>query len=96
MKKLLCLLLATGCSTVQWDKPGATPEAADADLRKCTTAAQSVPSLPQARTTANEVRTGPAGPAVPTFVEINADQRLQQGQRVESCMQARGYVLTPR
>ena len=96
MKKLLCLLFATACSTVQWDKPGATPEAADADLRRCTTAAQSVPSLPQARTTTNEVRTGPGGTAVPTFVEVNADQRLQQGQRVESCMQTKGYVLTPR
>ena len=94
MKKLLCLLLVAGCSTVEWDKPGATPQSVDADLRSCTTASQAIPSLPAARTTANEVRTGPGGASVPAFVEVNADQRLEQAQRVQGCMQGRGYVLT--
>lgn len=96
MKKWLGLLLVAGCSTTQWDKPGATPASVDADLKACTTAAEALPALPAPRTTSSavEVRTPPGGVSVQTYGSVgDADQRLQQGQRVQDCMRQKGYTL---
>ena len=97
MKKWLGILLIAGCSNAQWDKPGATAANIDADLRGCTTAAQAVPSLPSPRTTSNsvEVRTAQTGVGVqtPAGAYGDADQQLQQGQRVQECMRDKGYTL---
>jgi hypothetical protein len=97
MKKWICVLLIAGCSSVQWDKPGATSASIDADFRSCSAAAQAVPSLPSPRTTSNsvEVRTGPTGIGVqtPSGAYGDADRQLEQGQRVEDCMRGKGYTL---
>jgi hypothetical protein len=97
VKRLLCLLLLAGCSTVQWEKPGSTAESIDADLRSCNSAAQATPSIPSPRTTSNsvEVRTSPtAGVSVqPAGAYGDADRQLAEGQRVQDCMRARGYSL---
>jgi hypothetical protein len=90
MKKTLALAaLIAGCSSVQWEKPGATQAGIDADLGACTSAAESVPILPSPRTT-------------PTGVEIqphpsdrDADRQLQVAQRVQACMRDKGYSLRP-
>jgi hypothetical protein len=100
MKKWLCLLALAGCSTAQWDKPGATTASVDADLRACTTAAQAVPSVAPPRTTSNaiEVRSSSTGVGVQTGVSPagaygDTDQRLLQSERVQDCMQKKGYTL---
>ena len=97
MKKWLGVLLIAGCSSAQWDKSGATPASLDADLRGCTSAAQTIPSLPSPRTTSNsvEVRTATTGVGVQTPVGSygDADRQLQQGQRVQDCMRDKGYTL---
>jgi hypothetical protein len=97
MTKWLCLLLVAGCSTVQWDKPGATAESVDADLRSCHAAVRAAPGMPSPRTTANspEVRASPTtGVSVQSAGAYgDADKQLQQGQRVEGCMRSRGYTL---
>ena len=97
MKKWLCLILVSGCSTVQWDKPGATAESVDADLRGCNAAAHATPGMPSPRTTSNspEVRASPTtGVSVQSAGSYgDADKQLQQGQRVDDCMRARGYTL---
>jgi hypothetical protein len=97
MRKGLCLVLLAGCSTVQWDKPGATAEGTAADLRSCNAMVQATPGVPSPRTTTNsvEVRASPgAGVSVQTGGAYgDADQQLQQGKRVEDCMRGRGYTL---
>lgn len=85
----LGLLLIAGCSSVQWDKPGATPASVDADLRTCTTAAQAVPTLPQLRTTSTGMEIQPH----PT--DRDADRQLQEAQRMQACMREKGYTLRP-
>lgn len=97
MKKWLCFLLLAGCSTVQWEKPGATTESVDADLRSCNAAAHATPGMPSPRTTSNspEVRASPTtGVSVQSAGAYgDADKQLQQGQRVDDCMRGRGYTL---
>lgn len=99
MRSWLWLALAAGCSTVQWDKPGATTESIDADLRSCNAMAQAAPGVPAPRTTSNsvEVRASPAGGvSVQTAgAYADADSQLQKGKRVEDCMRQRGYTLKP-
>lgn len=99
MKRWLCLALLAGCSTVQWDKPGATAAGIDADLRSCNAMTQATPGIPSPRTTSNtpEVRTSPtAGVSVQTAGAYgDADRQLQQSKRVEDCMRDRGYALKP-
>lgn len=97
MKRWLCLALVAGCSAVQWDKPGASTESVDSDLRSCNAMSQATPSLPSPRTTSNspEVRTSPtAGVSMQSAGAMgDADKQLQQGKRVEDCMRERGYTL---
>ena len=86
-RRWLVVLVLAACSSVQWDKPGATTAGIDADLRACSTAAQAVPTLSQARTTASGAEIQPH----PT--DRDADRQLQQGQRVQACMREKGYTL---
>jgi len=55
MKKWICVVLVAGCSSAQWDRPGATAASVDADLRSCNATVQAVPGLPSPRTTSNSV-----------------------------------------
>jgi hypothetical protein len=97
MKRWLWIALLAGCSTVQWDKPGATAQSVDSDLRGCNSISQATPSFPSPRTTSNspEVRTSPtAGVSMQSAGAMgDADKQLQQGKRVEDCMRERGYTL---
>ena len=97
MKRWLCLALLAGCSTIQWEKPGATAQSVDADLRSCNAITQATPSIPSPRTTSNsvEVRTSPtAGVSVQSAGAYgDADKQLHQGKRVDDCMRERGYTL---
>ena len=75
--------LLTGCSTQQWDRPGATPENTEADARACAAHAQSYPAAPERRTTQ------------PSVDDRGADRQLAEAQRREACMRAKGYSLRP-
>ena len=86
-KRWLALLLVGGCSSMQWDKPGATPASLDADLRTCTSAAQAVATVPPLRTTSTGAEIQPH----PT--NLDADRQLQEGERVQACMREKGYTL---
>jgi hypothetical protein len=86
-RRWLALLLIAGCSSVQWDKPGATPASLDADLRACNSVAQAVSTVPQLRTTSTGAEIQPH----PT--NVDADRQLQEGQRVQACMREKGYTL---
>jgi hypothetical protein len=88
-RKCFALLLLAGCSSMQWDKPGATAASVDADLRACTSAAQAVPTVPQLKTTSTgmEIQPHPS--------DRDADRQLQEGQRVQACMRGKGYTLRP-
>jgi hypothetical protein len=88
-RKWLALLLLAGCSSVQWDKPGATPASVDADLRACATTAQAAPTVPPLKTTSTGMEIQPH----PT--DRDADRQLQEGQRVQACMREKGYTLRP-
>jgi len=76
-------LLIAACSTQQWDKPGATPDAAEADARACATLAESYPVAPERRTTQSSID------------DRGADRQLAEAQRREACMKQKGYSLRP-
>lgn len=86
---LLAVIALAGCaSDVDWSKPGASREATDADIKACRVGAERIPTLPRPRT-AQPSGTG----SYTTGSEIDADTQLEQAQRVEACMRARGYQL---
>lgn len=90
MRKCLVLLLLAGCSSTQWEKPGATAEIADADARACGAGAQAASFLPSPQTTL----TSSGAVLVTERTEpLDATRQLQEGQRVESCMRQKGYTL---
>ncbi|MFN2646633.1 MAG: hypothetical protein ABR570_16730 [Burkholderiales bacterium] len=89
MKKWLALVILAGCSSMQWEKPGATQASIDSDLGACTSAAESVPTLPAPRTTSTGVEMQPH-PG-----DRDADRQLQIAQRVQACMRDKGYALKP-
>ena len=76
-------LLLAGCSTQQWDKPGATTESTEADARACAGLSESYPVAPARRTTA------------PSIDDRGADRQLAEAQRREACMKQKGYSLRP-
>lgn len=90
MRKGLLVLLLAGCSTVQWQKPGATPEMAEADARACSSAAQVGSQLPRAQTT-----TMASGAVVVTEPNEPRDaaRQMQESQRMQECMRQKGYTL---
>ena len=90
MKKGLLVLLLAGCSTVQWQKPGATPEMAETDARACSSAAQVASQLPRTQTT-----TMASGAVVVTEPNEPRDaaRQMQEGQRMQECMRQKGYTL---
>jgi hypothetical protein len=85
LKRWFALVILAGCSSVQWQKPGTSPEAIDADLRACHLAAEAVPTIPSART-ASGIDMQPA--------DRDADRQMQLARRVGDCMRQRGYSLT--
>jgi hypothetical protein len=97
MRRWLWLAFLAGCSTVQWEKPGATAQNIDADLRSCNAITQATPGMAPPRTTSNspEVRTSPtAGVSVQSASTMgDADTQLYRSKRVEDCMRDRGYTL---
>jgi hypothetical protein len=81
----LALCLVTACaSSVEWQKPGATQASSDSELQACRLAAQNAPALPRPQT-------APTSQANAT--EVNAERLGQEAQRVQDCMQKRGYRL---
>jgi hypothetical protein len=75
------MLLLVGCSTQQWDKPGATRESVEADSRACGALAGSYPTAPARRTTQTSV------------TDRDADRQLEEAQRRDACMTRKGYSL---
>lgn len=90
MRKALLVLLLAGCSTVEWQKPGATPEVAEADARACSAAAQVASPLPRPQTT-----TMASGAVVVTEPNEprDATRQMHEGQRMQECMRQKGYTL---
>ena len=90
MRKAVLVVLLAGCSSVQWQKPGATPEMADADARACSSATQVTSQLPRPQTT-----TMASGAVVVTEPSEPRDsaRQMQEGQRMQDCMRQKGYTL---
>lgn len=91
MKKWLALLLLAGCASTQWNKPGATQEIADADARACAASAQAVSSVPRPQTTV--MSSGAVIVTEPTQ-PLDAQRRMDEGQRMQECMRQKGYRLS--
>jgi hypothetical protein len=90
MKKWLALLLLAGCSSTQWDKPGATQEVADADARACAANAQAVSTVPRVQTTV--MSSGAVIVTEPTQ-PMDTQRQMEEGQRIQECMRKKGYQL---
>jgi len=90
MKKWLAVLVLAGCSSTQWDKPGATQEVADADARTCAASAETVSYVPRPQTTV--MSSGAVVVTEPTQ-PMDAQRRMDEGQRMQECMRQKGYRL---
>ena len=85
---VLLLLVICGCSAgTQWERPGASQAAIDADVRKCNVEAQAVPSAAAATTAPAPMVAGPA------VDERDPDRQLADAQRMQLCMRSLGYEL---
>ena len=91
MKKWVALFLLAGCSSTQWDKPGATQEVADADARACAASAEAVSYVPRPQTTV--MSSGAVIVTEPTQ-PMDAQRRMDESQRIQACMRQKGYRLT--
>jgi hypothetical protein len=81
-------ILAGCASTVDWQKPGTSQAAVDADVKACQQAAQAVPTLPRQQTAQ------PSGAlSYPSGSELDADRQFEQARRLDECMRGRGYQL---
>lgn len=90
MKSWAVLVLLAGCSTVHWEKPGATAETADADARACQAGAQAASVQPRPQTTVTS--SGAVLVTEPTQ-PVDAYRQMEEGQRMEDCMRKKGYRL---
>ena len=90
MKRWVALLLLAGCSTAQWDKPGATTEMTDADVRACGAAAQAVSPQPRPQTI---VTSSGAVLVTEQTQPVDAQRQMDEGLRLEDCMRKKGYRL---
>lgn len=90
MRKCLLVLLLAGCSTLQWEKPGATREMAEADARACSASAQAASQLP--RPQATTMQSGAVIVTEPNETR-DATRQMHEGQRMQDCMRERGYTL---
>ena len=90
MNKWLALLLLVGCSSTQWDKPGSSQEMADADARACAAAAQASSPHPRPQTTV--MSSGAVVVTEPTQ-PLDAQRRIDEGERMQECMRQKGYRL---
>jgi hypothetical protein len=90
MSKWLAIVLLAGCSTAQWERPGASAEMVDADARACGASAQAASQLPSPQTTMTS-----SGAVIVTERNepVDANRQMQEGQRVQSCMRQKGYTL---
>ncbi|HUQ73600.1 MAG TPA: hypothetical protein VM183_02660 [Burkholderiales bacterium] len=90
MRPWFAILLLAGCSTAQWERPGASAEMVDADARACGAAAQAAPLLPSPQATMTS-----SGAVIVTERSdpVDANRQMQEGQRVQNCMRQKGYTL---
>ena len=77
------LLAACAAPATQWEKPGASQTAVDADLQQCRMQAR-VASAPSLRSRSPHSAVGPA-------TEMREDRDAREVQLFQKCMQDRGY-----
>jgi hypothetical protein len=98
LRVVLCAaVLAAGCTTWQWQKPGADAAALEHDLDECQQQA-SARSYRFALSASPELIVTPGGAAGlvrPTHAVPPLDPALQS-DLLDACMRAKGYRLVPR
>jgi hypothetical protein len=90
MKKAWLALLLTACAAPHWEKPGAAPDQAEADLKQCEASA---PLVPQGRTPAGP-RTKPGSNTIDfdSASERAFDRMRKDDEHIAACMRTKGYV----
>jgi len=90
MKKAWLALLLTACAAPHWEKPGAAPDQADADLKQCEAAAPLAPQKQAAR----GPRTNPGSNTIDfdSASERAFDRMRKDDEHIAGCMRAKGYV----
>ena len=87
---LLLALLAACASAPRWEKPGATPEMAAADLALCQRSVPVGRTAPPPRVPTK--RGGIGGTDFNTMAEHEGDRFLRDERHVGECMRDRGYI----
>jgi len=93
------IVLAAGCASLQWHKPGTDAAALARDLAECRhsgrTQAQTE-TLPRAFTSPTPLATTPrAQPVVIGSNQRDADILLLEQDLTRACMEGKGYRLVP-
>jgi hypothetical protein len=90
MRRICIALLLAGCAAPAWDKAGATPDQAQADLKQCEAAA---PLAPQKRA-APGPRTKPGSNTIDfdSASEREFDRMRKDDEAIAACMRAKGYA----
>ena len=87
---ILLLLLAACSSTPRWEKPGATPETAAADLELCRRSVPLERTSPPPRVPTR--RGGIGGTDFNTMAEHEGDRFLRDERHIGECMRDKGYI----
>ena len=90
MRSLWWIVLLAACAAPRWEKPGAAPDQAEADLKQCTASA---PLVPQGRTPAGP-RTKPGSNTIDfdSASERSFDRMRKDDENIAACMRAKGYA----
>ena len=82
--------LLAACAAPHWEKPGAAPDQAEADLKQCEAAA---PLAPQKRA-APGPRTKPGSNVIDfdSASERSFDRARKDDEAIAACMRAKGYA----
>lgn len=93
---IIASLLATGCATSTWEKPGGDVANKESDLQACRQGAHLAqagdPSL------AGRVRPSIAGDgllAMQSSPEMDSERQMREFQATQNCMRDKGYQLKP-
>ena len=87
---VLLALLAACASTPRWEKPGATPDSAAADLALCERSVPMARTAPPPRVPTR--RGGIGGTDFNTMSEHEGDRFLRDQRHVGECMREKGYI----
>ena len=93
---ILAFLVATGCATSHWEKPGGDVADQENDLSECRQRAQlSLGSDPSVTSRTRPTMAGTGVLAIQAAPAMDSERQLREFQATQDCMHEKGYQLKP-